>query len=565
MLKDEIKKIISNVAEVPADDFSVEVPDDKSHGDYSTNVALLLAKKLNKSPQEVASLIRANKTIQESGLFTKVEVAGPGFINFFVSEKVFIDNLKKIDKNYGKGSELKNKKIILDYTDPNPFKEFHIGHLMSNAIGESLSRIFEFQGAKIKRVCYQGDVGMHVAKAIWDLKNMGIQRVMITDMGSTARAYTVGSEAYEKSEEARREINEINKKIYNRGDPEINKLYDLGKEKSLKYFDEIYKKLGTKFDWLIFESETGEIGKKIVEKGLKDGVFEKGENGAVIFKGEKYGLHTRVFINSEGLPTYEAKDLGLAEIKYKKYAYDQSFVVTGNEVNEYFKVMLCAMGKVAPKLAEKTKHIGHGMLRLPEGKMSSRTGKVITAESLIEKVEELVNQKIKDRELSEKEKREITEKVAIGAIRYSILKQSIGSDIIYDFDKSISFEGDSGPYLQYSYTRAQSVLKKAKRPASGCPGIKASFKKVPNEITQLEKAMSYFPEMVFKAGKSYEPHFLVLYLTELAGEFNSYYAKNKIVDKSDEFSPYKVALTNAFSTIMKNGLWMLGIETLNKM
>jgi arginyl-tRNA synthetase len=192
--------------------------------------------------------------------------------------------------------------------------------------------------------------------------------------------------------------------------------------------------------------------------------------------------------------------------------------------------------------------------------MSSRTGKVITGESLIEKVEELVKEKIKGRELSEKEKKEITESVAVGAIRYSILKQSIGSDIIYDFDKSISFEGDSGPYLQYSQTRAESVLRKAKEEK-----IKPSFKKLPNEITQLEKTMHYFPEIVLQAGKNYEPHFLVLYLTELAGIFNSYYAKNKIVDKKDEFSPYKVALTNAFATIMKNGMWMLGINSLEKM
>jgi arginyl-tRNA synthetase len=172
----------------------------------------------------------------------------------------------------------------------------------------------------------------------------------------------------------------------------------------------------------------------------------------------------------------------------------------------------------------------------------------------------LVKEKIKDRDLSEKEKKEITESVAIGAIRYSILKQSIGSDIIYDFDKSISFEGDSGPYLQYSYTRAESVLRKAK-----AEKIKPSFKKVPGEITQLEKSMSCFPEMVLQAEKSCEPHFLVLYLTELAGAFNNYYTKNKIVDKKDEFSPYKVALANAFATIMKNGMWLLGINSLEKM
>jgi arginyl-tRNA synthetase len=552
-MKDDIKQIVKKAIAgfaKEAIDFSIEIPGDRSHGDYSANVALVLAKKLSKNPAEIANLVK--EKIGKNKLFEKIEIAGPGFINFFVSDKIFIDNLKNINEDFGKGGELKNEKVIIDYTDPNPFKEFHIGHLMSNAIGESLSRIFEFQGAKVKRVCYQGDVGMHVAKAIWGKVQDENQ--------SWGEAYAFGAKEYDENESAKKEIVELNKKIYKRSDKSINKLYDDGKKESLEYFDKIYKRLGTKFDYFIFESQIADLGKKIVEKGLKDGVFEKGDNGAVIFKGEKYGLHTRVFINSEGLPTYEAKDLALAEAKYKKYAYDKSFVVTGNEINEYFKVMLCALNKINPVLAEKTKHIGHGMLRLPEGKMSSRTGKVITGESLIGKVEELVKEKIKDRGLSQKEKKEIIESVAIGAIRYSVLKQSIGSDIVYDFDKSISFEGDSGPYLQYSYTRAESVLRKAK-----AEKIKPSFKKIQNKFGEFEKAIYFFPEIALQAQQSSEPHYVVLYLTQLAGLFNGYYAKNKIVDRDDEFSPYKVALTKAFAAIMKNGMWLLGINSLEKM
>jgi len=560
-MKEEIKKIIEKASKGLTKetlDFSIEIPNEKIYGDYSTNIALILSKKINKNSVETANLIKENI---KSNLFKKIEVAGPGFINFFIADKIFIDNLKQIDKSYGKG-ESKNKKIIIDYTDPNILKEFHVGHLMNNTIGESLSRIFEFQGSKVKRVCYQSDVGISVAKAVWGI--MGMQDNDFLKAGQYSKflgtAYAFGSQMYEEDEDIKKEIIALNKKIFERSDKEINKIYDQGKKWSLEYFDKIYKKLGTKFDELIFESQVADLGKKIVEKGLKSGVFEKGENGAIIFKGEKYGLHTRVFINSEGLPTYEAKDLGLAEIKYKKYKYNQSVIITGNEVNEYFKVMLRAMKEVSPELSEKTKHIGHGMLRLPEGKMSSRTGVIITAESLIRKVEELVGEKIKDRGLSDTERKEIIEKVAIGAIKYSILKQSIGSDIIYDFNKSISFEGDSGPYLQYSYTRAKSVLKKAKE-----EGIKSSFKKTPDEVTQLEKLISYFPEVVSQAGENYEPHRLLSYLTELAGTFNGYYTNNKIVDKKDEFSPYRVALTNAFATIMKNGMWLLGIETLNKM
>lgn len=554
MIVEELKNILERIVKETA---SVERTEKPEFGDYFSNIALVVAKKSGKNPREVAEEIK--KEIK-SDIIDKVEIAGPGFINFFIKDKVYTDYIKDIDKNIGRVSDLKGKKVILDYTDPNPFKEFHIGHLMNNVTGESLSRLFEFQGAKVKRVCYQGDVGIHVAKAMWGiLKNKDNfpkdSASPSEKMKFLSSAYALGAEAYEEEKE---EIVALNKKIFERSDREINRYYDKGKKWSLEHFDELYRKLDTKFDYFIFESEVFKLGKKIVEDGLKKGIFEKSQ-GAVVFKGEKCGLHTRVFINSEGLPTYEAKDLALARIKHKKYKYDQSFVITGNEVNEYFKVMLCAMKETNPELAIKTKHIGHGMLRLPEGKMSSRTGKVITGESLILKVEELVKEKIKDRELSLREKEEIVESVAVGAIRYSILKQSIGSDIIYDFDKSISFEGDSGPYLQYSYTRAVSVLKKAEK-----EGVKPGFKNV-DKVSDLEKALYNFSDIVSRAGKCYEPHYLVSYLTALAGTFNNYYAKNKIVDKGDEFSSYKVALTHAFSLVMENGLWLLGINHLEKM
>jgi len=570
MVKEEIKNLIEKaIKKIPSifiifkkevRNFLVEPSKEKRHGDYSTGLALVLAKKLQKNPMEIADQIvkeiNANilKDIGPNKKFLeKIEAVPPGFINFHLSKEFFIKSIKEILKSRGlaKNNDLKGQKVIIEYTDPNPFKEFHIGHLMSNIIGESIARILEFQGAKVKRANYQGDVGIHVAKAVFGkIKNLG---------RSWQDGYVFGSEKYEKDEKAKKEIISLNKKIFERSDKNINKIYDQGKKESLENFENIYKKLGTKFDYYFFESKAADIGKKIVKDNLVK-IFEKGKNKTIIFKGEKWGLHTRVFINSEGLPTYEAKELGLAKIKYKKYKYNKSIIVTGNEVNEYFKVLLKAMANIFPELAEKTRHIGHGMMRLPRGKMSSRTGNVVTFEFLLNEVENLVKEKIKIRDLSEKEKKEIKEKVAIGALKYSILKQSIGNDIIYDFKKSISFEGDSGPYLQYSYTRANSVLEKAKKER-----IKASLKNSPAQITQLEKIIHHFPEIVGRVGQEYEPHHIVLYLTELARDFNSYYGKNKIVDKNDQFSPYKVALTETFSMIMKNGLWLLGIPVLNKM
>ena len=204
----------------------------------------------------------------------------------------------------------KGQKILVEFTDPNPFKLFHIGHLMSNAIGESISRFYEAMGAKVIRVTWQGDVGIHIAKAVWDLRriyrdsDMAIYRnLRVSELGE---AYARGARAYEENEDAKKEIEQVNKKIYDRSDAEINKIYDAGKRASLEYFENIYKKLGSKFDRYFFESELGSKGAEIVKQHPE--VFEQSE-GAVVFRGEKYGLHTRVFINSSGLPVYEAKNL----------------------------------------------------------------------------------------------------------------------------------------------------------------------------------------------------------------------------------------------------------------
>jgi arginyl-tRNA synthetase len=230
--------------------------------------------------------------------------------------------------------------------------------------------------------------------------------------------------------------------------------------------------------------------------------------------------------------------------------------------------MLKALSLIYPELAEKTMHVSHGMLRLPEGKMSSRTGKVITAVSLLDTIKQTIIEKMISREIPEKEKKETAEKVAVGSLKYSILKQVTGKDIIFDFDKSISFEGDSGPYLQYSYARAKSILRKAKN--DGVVFLVRSFKvhKVESketEINLLEKLLYRFPEVVERAGDEYSPHYIASYLIEISSAFNNFYGNNKIVDKADMSSPYKVALTEAFSEVLKKGLSLLGISAPEKM
>ncbi len=529
---------------------------DPAHGDFATPIALSLAKQAKRKPLEVAEeIVRYILRNKPEGV-ERVEVAGAGFINFFLSPSFFKQTVQKVvdaPEEWGKNERLSGKKVMVEYTDPNPFKEFHIGHLMSNAIGESISRLIEFSGADVKRANYQGDVGLHVAKALWGYRKLGGEVTSVKELG---RAYVLGAAAYEEDSEAKQEIQDINRKVYNRSDAKLNDQYLAGRHLSLDYFETIYKRLGTKFDFYFFESESGAFGKSVVEEGLKNGIFERSE-GAVVFRGEKYGLHTRVFLTKDGLPTYEAKELGLAKGKYGKYQYDFSVVVTGNEIVEYFKVLLKAMEEIFPELAAKTRHISHGMLRLPSGKMSSRKGEVISAETLLDDMKEAALSRMENSDVVDKES--VADMVSVAAVKYSILKQSIGKDIIFDMQKSLSLEGDSGPYLQYAHTRALSVLRKAKE-----EGIAEDIAAPSGVVTSVEKLLIHFPDVVERAAREYEPHYVVTYLTELASAFNSYYAQERIVTTEPD-APYKVALTKAFAATMKNGLRLLGIKAPERM
>jgi arginyl-tRNA synthetase len=540
--------------------FLIEKPQNENFGDYSSNVALVVSKILKKNPFDVAKELAENLNSSRSTLsfIAKVEAVKPGFINFYLSEEFLKNNLQEaVGEEYGFGKSLANKKIMVEFTDPNPFKEFHIGHLYTNTVGESVSRLLVAMGANLKRVNYQGDVGMHVAKAIY-----GIQRLKLTVQSlekedlknrikSLGEAYASGSGAYEDDEEAKKEIEQLNKKIYAK-DKAVMDLYNKGRQWSLEYFETIYKRLGTKFDFYYFESEVGSSGLELVKEYLKKGIFEESQ-GAVIFPGKKYGLHDRVFINSLGLPTYEAKELGLAFKKYNDFKFDQSIVITANEIIGYFKVLLMALGKINPDLAAKTKHLTHGMVKLPSGKMSSRTGNIVAGEWLLDEAKKLLKSKYPEME------DEILEQVSVGAIKYALLKSSLGHDIEFSFEESINIQGNSGPYVQYTFVRTQSVLEKVKSEAK--IGEK-DLKLEPEEISLL-RALSNFPEVVSAAGEKFAPNVLCNYLFDLAQKFNLFYQKHKIIGSDNE--DFRLNLTRGVGQVLKNGLSLLGIQAPSKM
>ena len=599
MLREQIRKDIaeailkSTVYSLQSTDIEVTRTSEARFGDYTSNVALRISHLAGGKSLHLRGVVPENKQsalatarILADSLSTlpyveKLEVAGPGFINFWIKPAIWQKEVEDVLGQEKLNLKQTSKKVIVEFTDPNPFKEFHIGHLYSNIVGEAISRLFEAIGARVKRANYQGDVGMHVAKALWGILRIKNYELRIKELEKESKAqrarflgeaYALGAKAYEEDGQVKKEIDEVNKKIYEK-DPAVFEVYEKGRQWSLDYFEEIYRRLGTKFDFYYFESVMGKVGADLVRENLKK-VFIESE-GAIIFPGEKYGLHNRVFINSAGLPTYEAKELGLAPRKYEDFPYDESIIVTGSEIVEYFKVLLAALAQIAPELAAKTRHIAHGMVRMPGGKISSRLGNVLLGESLLD---EAVNQAKKE---FDQVSDEVAEAVGVGAVKYALLKGNIGQDIKFSFEESITLSGNSGPYLQYTYARCRSVM--AKVPPS--PGLwrasppsplrlrsglwRASkvldFSDLASEEDLLLRSLGVFPDVAQEAAGRLAPNLIANYLYEIAQRFNAFYNGLPILKAGDAKRTRRLFLVQATADILKKGLYLLGISAPDKM
>ncbi len=526
-------------------------------GDAATNAALLLARTLKTEPRNAAAQLADR--LGSLPQVARIAVAGAGFVNFFFTREFFTARLRAAlaqPEAWGAGKRYAGQKILVEHTQPNPFKPFHIGHLMSSTIGECVARLIENEGATLKRANYQGDIGLHVAKALWGLQKLGLAPESVEVLGE---AYAFGHERYENDPAAQKEIIALNQMGYEK----LARLphYRQGKKVSLEHFEEIYAALGTRFDFYFFESECEPVGKALVREGLAKGVFEESD-GAVVYRGEKAGLHTRVFITRHGTTTYETRELGLAVLKYDAFPFDLNLTTVAVEQDTYFQVVRAALGELRPALAARYRHLPHGMLQLTSGKMSSRKGNVITGESLLASLQEAVREKMRGREFASEEARARTvQAVAVAAVKYQVLRQSIGKNIIFDPERALSFEGDSGPYLQYAHTRACALLRRGEEEGVA-PSLSGAL---PQEAPPLERLVARFPDIVARAAAEWEPHHLTTYLTEVASAFHRWYAEEKIVDAAAAESPYRLALTAAVAHTLRRGLSLLGIEAPERM
>ncbi len=529
--------------------FTVERPSDLVFGDYTTNAAMVVAKKLKKNPrelaEELAKKLRSSTSLEPTSIL-RIEVASPGFINFTLAPSAIELQITEAGAKgigWGKGNAEAGRRMLIEYSNPNAFKEMHIGHLVGSVVGESLARLIENDGATVARDTFGGDIGPNVAKALWGLRCKGI--VEPTTANEIGDAYTEGSGAYENDPKAKEEIDALNQAIYTGSDRELMDLWRRGREVSMEEFRRIWKLLGTHFDYEFFDSDTTETGMRLVRDGLAKGIFKQSD-GAIIYDGEGKGVHTMVFITSHDTPTYEAKDIGLAFLKEERWPSDRVIILTGNEQTGRFKTVLAALAELAPHLAAKMVHVATGFLRLASGKMSSREGNVITAAGFIKEVIEKAREKNADPL--------IAEQVAVGAIKYMILRQAPGSDIIFDPEKSLSLEGDSGPYLQYALVRAKKILAYA----GGEGG-----QEIPEVPYAVERIIIHYPEVAARAAKELAPNLLVNYLTELASAWNSFYGREQVLGSPEE--TYKQRVARTFAQTMTNGLTLLGIPAPERM
>lgn len=556
-MKDELEAVLRDVVQdVYGQDVAIELTrPEPQFGDYATNVALQLAKKVGQNPREIAEKLAAQ--LRAEPALAEVTVAGPGFLNLRLQDKALSDSLAQVEQR-----PLAGQTVVTEYSDPNPFKVLHAGHLYTSIVGDAISNLLQHHGAEVHRVNFGGDVGLHVGKTMWAiLQDLGGEKPeKLTEIPEAERSewmascYVNGTKAYEDNETARGEIIELNKRVYalhDTGDHDspFAQVYWTCRQWSYDYFNAFYKRIGSGFEKYYPESDTSGIGLAVVKEQLAKGVFEESD-GAVVFKGEPYGLHTRVFINNHGLPTYEAKDVGLSMKKWEDYHFDASVIITGNDIIEYMKVVLKAIEQFEPNLAQRTRHITHGNVKLAGGvKMSSRKGNFLRAIDVLDAATE-ANKKASGQD---------NEATALAAVKYSFLKNRIGGDIAFDPKESVALEGNSGPYLQYAHARARSVLHKAQQSPDSLT-VDATLQ--PDERLLVRKLTEY-PEVLKKAAAELMPHHICTYLYELAQEFNRFYENNRVI--GDERESTRLYLLQTYADTLKNGLELLGIHAPERM
>lgn len=542
----------------------IEVPEREQHGDFATNLALLIAKKKDKNPKKVAEDLvkKLRKDSQLSKFVAKIEVAGPGFINFFLSKEAYLGVVNEIVKKgdeYGQSDLGKGKTVVVDYSSPNIAKRFSIGHLRSTIIGQALYNLYSFLGYNLVGDNHLGDWGTQFGMILAQIKrkDLDVKDLTVDDL---EKLYVEFNEEMKQSPKLRQEAKKWFKKLEEK-DEEARYIWKKTVDISLSEFEKIYKMLGVKIDNVYGESFYQDKMEDVIEEAREKGISTKSK-GAEIITFEN--MPPAMLVKSDKTTTYLTRDLATIKFRIEKWNPKIMIYEVGSEQKLHFRQVFKAAELLGWRKGREFVHVPHGLIRFEHGKMSTRRGETVklldVLDESIERAREIIENSETGRGLSKKEKGDVARKVGIGAIKYFDLMHQPQSDIIFNWDDIFLLEGKSAPYIQYTYARTKSVLRKAEK------GIKEGLEKSDNlneKERYVARSLSQFSGVIVDASKNYSPNLLANYLFDLAKTFNTFYNSERIINSENE--KMRLYLTKSVSQVIRNGLNLLGIEAPEKM
>jgi len=568
MFKEEIIQLLAKQTKLREAEIEnlIEIPPNPDLGDYSFP-CFVLSKHFKKSPDKVAEHLKEKIKLTKN--LEKIETKGP-YLNFFINKNKLAEEIIEINANFGRLKIGKGRKIAIDFSSPNIGKPMHIGHIRSTVIGDSLMRIYGFLGYSPIGINYLGDIGLHIGKLIvayelWIDKTAlkkdpvnELLRLYINFCGKEKSKIQEGIDEEFQDNEWTKKAKEALKQL-ELGNKKTEKVWHEIRESSGKAFDKIYNILNINFTETTGQSQFSDKGRQIVINALENGIAKKEQDGAVyveLFDKNQKEPVKKYIQRSNETASYITYDLGAAVERYKKYKFDKMIYVTDFRQKSHFESLFAILKLMKYDFADKMIHLPFGTVKFGNEIMATRTGDIILLEDVLKKTISKADEEIKKRKTKGD-----ADKVGVGAVKYIILKNEPIKDVQFSWEAALNFEGNTGPYLQYSYARASSIIRKAKN--FNKSNKKTKIKNLTKEETDLIKKISDFPEIVERAGKSMNPGLIANYSFELCQIFNEFYHDCKVIGDKEE--AFRLRLVNAFRTCLKNALYLLGIEVMEEM